>query len=75
MGKFHYFHIPADQYSGEILTWCFEHFGKPMPTGRVRWDSYQHTIYELGHNNPFVKGRKFIFFHKIDAMAFKLRWL
>ena len=66
------FHIPKDQYSGAILTWCYDNFGKPMPTG-VRWDSYQHTIYGLNVNR-LVNGRVFMFYNDIDAMAFKLRW-
>ncbi len=75
MEKFHNFHIPRDRYSGAIVTWCYDNFGKPTQTGRARWDTYQYTIYEIGRNNPFVKGRKFIFFQAEDAMAFKLRCL
>jgi len=67
------FHIPKDQYSTAILTWCYDNFGKPMPTGRARWDSYQHTIFGLGKDR-FINGRMFIFFNETDAMAFKLRW-
>lgn len=68
------FHIPQDRYSGEILTWCSANFGKPMPTGRARWDTYQHTVFN-SDNSRFVNGRMFMFYNDVDAMAFKLRWL
>ncbi len=65
-------HIPKDRYSGEILDWCFDNFGKPMPNG-VRWDSYQHTIFGLD-TERFINGRMFMFYTEEAAMAFKLRW-
>ena len=74
MKKFYNFHIPRDRYSGSMVTWCYDNFGKPMPAGRSRWDSYQHTKF-VGGNQPFINGRMFIFYHDEDAMAFKLRWI
>lgn len=66
------FHIPKDQYSGAILTWCFKNFGKPDQEG-PRWESYQHIIYSL--NGQLMDGRIFIFYNDEDSMAFKLRWM